>query len=257
MTKISEEIYKKITLKPGQKVFFSSDFHYAHKNICRGTSSWNLDDHGDSDAVRDFDTLDQMNDAIVNGINNMVGQDDWLVCLGDWSFAGIENIWKFRRRIICNNIILIVGNHDHHIVNNAILPNCFKRYIPDGSVGRTALFVNPEDSYSDFDEQAEAQDIFSGVYSYLELTVSGDFGKNTYNLFHFPIHIWNKAHHNRVHLYGHVHGGYTAPDRSLDVGIDNAFRLLGEYKPFSEADIERYMRGRTYQQQSHHNKNTN
>ena len=216
-------IYKKIVLKPGQQVFFMSDPHYGHRNICRGTTQWELRDHGGDNAVRDFDTLEHMNDTIVNGINNMVGQDDWLVCLGDWSFGGEENILKFRNRIICKNLIHILGNHDHHICRSKDIQGYF--------------------GYN--------------VYAYLELTVTGMFGKNTYNLFHFPIHIWNKAHHDRVHLYGHVHGGYTAPDRSLDVGIDNAFKLYGEYRPFSEGDIAKYMKNRHYHQQSHHSKDTN
>jgi calcineurin-like phosphoesterase family protein len=248
-------IYRKINLRAGQNVYFFSDPHFFHKNICRGTSQWELKDHGGDDSVRDFDTLDQMNSTIIDNINKMVKEDDWLVCLGDWAFGGIENIWKARQRIVCKKIIHIVGNHDHHIVKNTVLPNCFRRYMADRD---QELFVNPEDSHSDYDEQAQAQEIFSGVHSYLELTVSHSNGeKNTYNLFHFPITIWNKAHHDRIHLYGHVHGGYTAPDRSLDVGVDNAFKLFGEYRPFSERDIQKYMKTRSYKQQSHHNKNTN
>lgn len=209
-----------------------------------------MSNHGGDDSVRDFDTIEEMNDAIVNSINEIVGQDDWLVCLGDWSFGGIENIWKFRQRINCNKIIHILGNHDHHIANNRELPNCWIRY---GS----GELVNIDQSGSDWDELCHAQGIFAGVYPYLELTVADDQGKRTYNLFHFPITIWNKAHHGRIHLYGHVHSGYTAPDRSLDVGIDNAFKLFGEYRPFSEKDIQKYMKGREYVQRSHHNKNTN
>jgi calcineurin-like phosphoesterase family protein len=243
-------IYKKITLIPGQRVFFSSDFHYGHKNICRGTTQWELSEHGGENSVRDFDTLEEMNSTIVNGINNIVGQDDWLVCLGDWSFGGRDNIWKFRKRIVCKNIIHILGNHDHPIANNIQLPNCKVR------VG-TGLIVDKEHPGVDFSE-VNAQYLFKEVYSYLELTVSHSSGeKTTYNLFHFPITIWNKAHHDRIHLYGHVHGGYTAPDRSLDVGVDNAFKLFGEYRPFSERDIQKYMKTRSYKQQSHHNKNTN
>lgn len=242
-------IYRKIHLRAGQKIFFFSDPHFFHKNICRGTSAWDLKDHGGEDSVRDFDTLEQMNSTIIDNINKMVGEDDWLVCLGDWAFGGIENIWKARQRIVCQNLIHIVGNHDHHIVKNTPLPNCW--HSVHGGL------VNLENSTSDFDELADAQDVFTEVYSYLELTVVGEWYKTTYNLFHFPITIWNKAHHDRIHLYGHVHGGYTAPNRSLDVGVDNAFKLFGEYRPFSEEDIAKYMKNRTYQQQSHHNKNTN
>ncbi len=100
-----------IKLQPNQKLFFTSDTHYNHKNICRGVTSWT---HADSH-TRDFPTLSKMNDTIVNNINNTVGQDDILVHLGDWSFGGFEFINEFRNRLICQNIYLILGNHDHHI----------------------------------------------------------------------------------------------------------------------------------------------
>ena len=103
----------KIILKPHQRIWFMSDPHYNHKNICRGVSSWD-----DLSKTRDFKTLDEMNDAIVRNINNVVAVDDILFCLGDWSFGGFDKIRQFRDRIVCQNIHLILGNHDHHIENN-------------------------------------------------------------------------------------------------------------------------------------------
>lgn len=246
-------IYEKIVLQKGQRVFFFSDPHYGHANICRGTTRWEVSERGGESSVRNFDTVEQMNSAIVDGINKTVGQKDYLVCLGDWSFGGIENIWNFRKRIVCENIIHVLGNHDHHIAYNRHLPNCLLAH--DYDTGHH--IVSPEDSHSDFDEPVNAQELFKLVTPYLELTVADHSGKRTYCLMHFPITIWNKAHHDRVHLYGHVHGGYTAMNRSMDVGIDNAKRLLGEYRPFSEEEVSKYMKGREYIAMSHHNKNTN
>jgi calcineurin-like phosphoesterase family protein len=68
--------------------------------------------------TRNFETLDKMNSAIVNNINDLVGQDDVLIHLGDWSFGGFENIEEFYNRLICKNIHLVLGNHDHHIDRN-------------------------------------------------------------------------------------------------------------------------------------------
>jgi len=65
--------------------------------------------------TRNFETLDKMNSAIVNNINELVGQDDVLIHLGDWSFGGFEQIEEFYNRLICKNIHLVLGNHDHHI----------------------------------------------------------------------------------------------------------------------------------------------
>jgi len=61
---------------------------------------------------------------LVNNINKTVGENDILFCLGDWSFGNykngenISNIRKFRDQLICKNIHLILGNHDHHIERN-------------------------------------------------------------------------------------------------------------------------------------------
>ena len=95
----------KIILEKNQNVFFSADSHYNHANSCRGTSNW-----PEGRGTRDFHSLGEMNDAIVSGINSVVGPDDYLVHMGDWSFGGFESIIEFRKRISCKNIILFLGN---------------------------------------------------------------------------------------------------------------------------------------------------
>jgi len=69
-------------------IWICSDPHYNHKNICRGTTNWRtLDGEVPVEQTRDFDTLERMNQSILDGINFNVGQDDVLICLGDWSFG--------------------------------------------------------------------------------------------------------------------------------------------------------------------------
>lgn len=229
-------IYKKIILEGNQKVFFTSDLHFSHKNICKGTTEWDLDDHGGHLSVRDFETPEQMNETIIANINKMVGEDDYLVSLGDWSFKSVDEIYGNRKKINCKNIIHILGNHCEKIAANRELPNWT----------------------AESDRKQYAQQCFKSVHEYLELTVSGSHnGKQTYNLFHFPMVVWNKGHHDRVHLFGHVHGSYEGEGRSLDVGIDNAFKLYGEYRPFSQEDISKYMEDKEFKKLSHHNPKTN
>ena len=172
----------RIKLEPTQQLFFTSDTHYMHKNICRGTTSWS----NAEDITRDFKTLDQMNDRIVNGINSTVGQDDILFHLGDWSFNGFERIEEFRNRINCRNIHLILGNHDHHIER----------------------------------DREGIQRLFNSVNQYTELEVNKEYN---FVLMHYPIMSWNKMNDGVVHLHGHVH---LSPDRRIgkgkimDVGVD-------------------------------------
>ena len=172
----------KIRLEPTQRLYFTSDTHYNHTNICRGVTRWT----DAEDITRDFKTLDQMNDRIVRGINDVVCQDDILFHLGDWSFGGFESIWKFRHQINCQNIHLVLGNHDHHIQRN----------------------------------RDDIQQLFASVNQYVELEVNKE---HNFVLMHYPIMSWNKMNDGVIHLHGHVH---LPPDRRIgkgkmmDVGMD-------------------------------------
>jgi calcineurin-like phosphoesterase family protein len=185
----------KIKLDQHQQLYFTSDTHYNHQNICRGVTNWKDAD----DLTRDFKTLDEMNDRIVEGINASVGQDDVLFHLGDWSFGGFESIEKFRSRIHCKNIHLILGNHDHHIDRN----------------------------------REGIQRLFSSVNQYVELEVKYA-GKDklgsedrsfqaNFVLMHYPIMSWNKMNDGVIHLHGHVHlppHRRMGKGKMMDVGVD-------------------------------------
>lgn len=180
----------KIQLKKDQQIWFISDTHYDHKNICSATSDW-----GKSRNVRKFDSLNQMNDELANNINELVQPDDILFHLGDWSFNGFENIAKFRNRLVCENIHLILGNHDHHIERN----------------------------------KDDMQSLFSSVNKYLELEIGIPNGKSEKMtklhmvLMHFPIASWNNMSRGWWHLHGHVHlpqNKKIGQGKSMDVGCD-------------------------------------
>ena len=183
----------KIKLNSSQKLWFTSDTHYDHKNICSATTNWVEAE----DLTRKFSSLDQMNDELVTSINNKVGQDDILFHLGDWSFNGFENIRKFRERINCKNVHLILGNHDHHIERN----------------------------------KENIQSIFSSVSQYLDLEVKwrpyhSKLVADSYTrfvLFHYPIASWNGMSDGVIHLHGHVHLSpqqRVANGKAMDVGVD-------------------------------------
>ena len=175
-----------IKIEKDRKVFVTSDTHYGHKNICRGVTAWRLPDGSiPIDQTRDFETIDEMNDAIINNINSVVGQDDVLIHLGDWSFGGFENIKKFRDRIVCKEIHLILGNHDHHIENN----------------------------------REGCQELFSSVNHYTKLMYKYD----TIVLMHYPIDSWDGLNKGHIHLHGHCHlpqQKVFGKGRRMDVGID-------------------------------------
>ena len=182
----------KIELNKGQRLWFTSDTHYNHANICRATTSWK-----DSDAVtRDFSSLERMNEELIFWINKRVGQDDILIHLGDWSFGGFESIKEFRDRIICQNVHLVLGNHDHHIQRN----------------------------------KDNVQSLFNSVHEYLYLEVKrpGKTKKDardrfTFVCMHYPLASWNNMNNGVIHLHGHVHLPNhlrVADGKAMDVGVD-------------------------------------
>lgn len=178
-----------------ENIWITSDTHYGHANICRSTTTWRTSDGKvPVGNTRDFNSLDMMNTAIVNNINNVVMQDDVLFFLGDWSFGGFENIQKFRERVVCRNIHLILGNHDHHIENN----------------------------------KNNVQDLFSSVSHYRTIVVD----KTKIELMHYPISSWDGLSKGVLHLHGHMH--FTNQNRfgkgkRMDVGMDGH----PEFKPYN------------------------
>lgn len=183
-----------LKINKNRKVWITSDTHYGHKNICRGVTEWRMPDGSIPERqTRDFETLEKMNNSIVNNINSVVGEDDIMIHCGDWSFGGFDNIEEFRNRIICKEIHLIFGNHDHHIERNR--ENC--------------------------------QRLFASVRDFMRLEYLG----HTYEIMHYPITSWNNLRKGRIHLHGHTHlsnEDKISGGRRMDVGMDGH----PEFRPY-------------------------
>jgi calcineurin-like phosphoesterase family protein len=193
------------------RVFFSSDFHHHHSNICRGETRWEFETEEDmKQATRDFPSLDLMDQTLVDNINRTVERDDILFFLGDWSFGGFERVSEFADRIDCRNIHLILGNHDHHIENN----------------------------------KGGIRERFLSVSHYLEISVDDGSDKTRMVLCHYPFLTWNGQRDGHLHLYGHLHSkgqSVFGSGNSMDVGIDGH----PGFRPYSLQEIKQSMRERS------------
>lgn len=172
--------------------YWTADLHLGHSNIIKYCN-------------RPFDNVEVMDATILANINKTVKQDDRLFILGDFTF---KDPARYLRRINCNNVWLIKGNHDKR-------PS--KR---DG-------FVDVRDYYAaNFD--------------------IGEKHKKFIVMFHYPIRNWDKSHHGSWHLYGHVHGGISGPRGMdpenkrlmMDVGVD-----CHDFKPLSLTEMTWLMGG--------------
>lgn len=171
-----------------KNIYFTSDTHWGHSNIVRGTTKWD----GNLDRCRDFDTLEEHNEALITSINSVVKENDILYHLGDWSFGGDENIKLFRNALKCKEIHLVTGNHDQHITpSNSPYRGCFNSV------------------------QQELQ--FSLK---LGTEKTGKYGKQMFFLSHYGHRVWNNSHHGSIHLFGHSHGTLPMWGKSMDVGVD-------------------------------------
>lgn len=217
-------------------IFFTSDTHYGHSNIVKGTTRWDLNGQTRGNrSVRDFDTLEEHDQAIVDGINSFVGENDILYHLGDWSFAGLDNIFKFREQLKVKTIHLCFGNYDHHIRNNKVR---------SGTLAEIESF-----------KKLSTKELFTSTQDTINVSIKG----KRFFMSHYAHRIWDKSHHGVCHLYGHSHSSLEHIEwgKSMDVGVDNAYRLFGQYRPFSLEEVIEILDKRPILFIDHHNKNTN
>jgi calcineurin-like phosphoesterase family protein len=218
--------------------------HFGHGNImkyCRrpGFSSseqekalayYDAEDRGlDRDAMRDVDfkvsreTVERMDQYLLDGINSVVGENDVLWHLGDFCFADRTRYYNVARsyldRIRCRDVRIVWGNHDDPCIGN--------------------LFANrPTPDTRLLNVKVEGQNIICC---------------------HYALAVWEKNHRGNWQLYGHSHSNAepwldkTMPGRrSMDVGVDNAVKILGSYRPFSFDEIKKIMDKKTGCSIDHH-----
>lgn len=151
-----------------------------------------------------------MDSSIIASINKYVAVDDELWILGDFamptrSYFGEDYIklcTQYREQINCKNVNIIWGNHDKRVIKH----------------------------------------LFTSYHDILDTKIN-----NQYVTFcHYAMAVWNHSHRSSIHCYGHSHGTYeekldlAMPGRkSMDVGIDNAYRLFKEYRPFNFKEVQK------------------
>lgn len=80
------------------KIWFTSDTHFGHKNIL-------------TFCERPFNSVEEMDNAIIERWNSKVGKDDIVFHLGDFAFASNKR-WQDLIYKLNGKIYLILGNHD-------------------------------------------------------------------------------------------------------------------------------------------------
>ena len=116
-----------ITLKQEQKIFFSSDQHFGHRNVVKFCN-------------RPYDDEKVMGRALIENWNSVVGPEDIVVTMGDFFWFNDSHSIKKVVNQLNGTIYLVLGNHDKR--------ESFRRCDPEKLIildGISHIFLRCED----------------------------------------------------------------------------------------------------------------
>jgi calcineurin-like phosphoesterase family protein len=171
-------------------IWFTSDHHFGHKNIIQYCD-------------RPFDSVEEMNEALVDNWNAVVKPNDTVYYLGDFSLR-LSFMEQYAPRL-SGHKILVAGNHDACHPSNH-----------DGKWSLVSVY----------------RKYFENVSDELEL---GEFV-----LHHMPYYDdeddrlpeYRPFNAGKILLHGHVHQRWVTNGRQINVGVD-----VWDYAPVSEEQI--------------------
>lgn len=192
-------------MKNEKQIWFTSDTHFGHANVIRFNK-------------RPFKDVEQMDAILIKNWNSVVGYQDDVYHLGDFSLTSAERSLRILEQLN-GRIHLIKGNHEKSVL-----------------------------------EKSFTREKFAWIKDYYELKVDdpdarGKHSQQSIVLLHYAMKVWNKSHHGSWHLYGHSHGSLPDDINSLsfDVGVDSH-----DYFPISYDEVKRIMSKKEFKPIDHH-----
>lgn len=156
--------------------YYVADLHLAHPGILKHCPD-----------TRRFSSVEEMDVAIIERINERVGRHDILFILGDFCLSNLPGYVEHLFHSINGRKRLVIGNHDLDRKGD------LKK-----TVARLPWDVPPAHS-------ADCKDGPQGSRVYLS---------------HYAHRTWPAMNRGSYHFYGHSHGSLQPLGRSRDVGID-------------------------------------
>lgn len=192
-----------ITLTPTQKIFFSSDQHFGHRNVLRFCG-------------RPYKDEKEMGHALIDNWNSVVTNDDIVVSMGDFFwFNDSHSIKKCIDKLNGKEIYLVLGNHDKRESFRRVTDERF--HIVDGI---THIFLRCDDTERWF------QKTFEIVCSHYPLMTWSHRDRGAINLFGHIHSGWLRScddYDQNLPLW---------MGQQLDVGVDNQ-----NFTPVSFEDV--------------------
>lgn len=153
-------------------LYFTSDLHFKHQNILKYDS-------------RKFNTIEEHDNALIDGILRTVKPTDLLFILGDITLSkDLDYLNHLFSKISHIRKVLIVGNHDKHLLHTDFIKNNFIAY-----------------------------------FDYLEFKHN----KKLIVMSHYPFYSWNSSSRGSLHVYGHTHTSKPVLSaKAFNVGVCNS-----------------------------------
>ena len=152
-----------IYIKPDEKIWFTSDCHFGHRNILNFCE-------------RPFENTKEMEKAIIENWNRVVKPNEKVFCLGDFSWFHSRHEIKKIVNKLNGEIYMILGNHDKKEAFE--LCDAEKLYICSDI---TYLYLRPETN--DSDNRFETNCYTVVLSHFPQLCYSQSEKNNTYNFF--------------------------------------------------------------------------
>ena len=186
-------------------IWYTADLHFGHANIIRYCN-------------RPFNSVDEMNEALIDRWNAVVAPDDIVMVLGDFAMGRIDDTLPLAARL-AGDKVLIPGNHDRcwfgHYDPDSKRRAWVQRYLDAGFSG-----VSPYGSQGMFLADG-ARPVTAHHFPY-----AGDSGpEDRYSEFRPP-------DRGGWLLHGHVHDAWKVNGRQINVGCD-----VWGYRPVSTPEI--------------------
>lgn len=183
------------------RVWFTADQHFGHANIIKFCE-------------RPYDYVEQMDDALIAKWNAVVGPEDVVFHLGDFTLGGTEVAERYFGQV--QGRIGILANEWHH--DKRWIDQHLYQYYPPRGIQVESGVVKSASGYGV--ELLPPMVVF-------EMPWHKD-GKHplAITLCHYPLAEWDRKHYGAWHLHGHSHGKHQhnyKPDELafiLDVGVD-------------------------------------
>lgn len=193
---------------PAEKIFFTSDLHFFHNNVLKYQPN------------RTWNTIDEMNEGIIENWNRKAPRDSITFVLGDLAMGGkgkADSVAELLSRIN-SKIYLVPGNHDNYI----------------------------------FDRKACMKHI-NVLPPLKEILVKDDKEFQHIVMCHFPLLAWHKSAQGSFCISGHEHNNLKDyPGLSMDIGIDTRPTL----DPYSYYEIKDIMSKKQILFNDHHTSET-